>query len=100
MSEHKYGYNYFDDLKQLYGEDYEEIDNKRYELFSKLENETYEIKLLRNIIQNPVPTVREELIEWVNLREKIIKQYNIKKETIKVLKQIECFVNHYHVKEN
>lgn len=98
---YEYGFDLYEDIKQLYGENYEEINSKRYKLLEGLNNDILEIKLLRNIIQNPVPITREQFNEWVKTKNKIINeyQYDLTLRTIHTLKNIEDFAYVHHVIE-
>ncbi|NFF75967.1 hypothetical protein [Clostridium sporogenes] len=98
-NKHKYGYDLESDLKELYGKDYESINEMRNVLFSSLENEPFEIKILRNIIQNPVPISKDELAIWLINKLNIYDKYNIKITTITNIEFIEKFAKKYHLKE-
>lgn len=96
---YKYGYNLENDLKELYDEDYENINELRKVLFSNLENERFEIKMLRNIIQNPVPVSEDEFAIWLIQKLNLYDKYNISFTTITNIEFIERFVKKYHMKE-
>lgn len=95
---YKYGFNLEEDLKQLYGDNYEYINDKRIKLFKKLEDtEPLKIQQLKRIIQNPIPITNAELKEWKNIKNEILKKYSIKYTTIEILNSIEAFVIKYHI---
>lgn len=89
---HQYGFDLEKDLKMLYGDNYNIIDRMRTNLFNSLENETIEIRRLRNIIQNPIPITQNNFDQWQKYKYEMIKKYNIKHETLNIINRIENFI--------
>lgn len=85
-------YNLDEDKKELFGENYKEIDKERICLFEEVEGYYFQVRGSNSIIQNPVPIKEEELEEWKARNEEFIKEY---KET---LRKIEDFVRKNHIK--
>lgn len=90
--EHKYGYNLENDKKELYGKNYNEINNEREKILSDLSWLASDMRSSINILQNPVPIESGWIDEWVEIHEKKIE---VLKEN---LKKAEDFARKYHVK--
>lgn len=101
MQDYTYGLDYEEDIRKLYGKDYKAINNKRFELCDSLNPNVLEVKILRNIIQNPMPITKEQLDEWKNIRDKLINQYGyyLSDNDKDILNEIYNFAYIYHVKE-
>jgi len=89
--DYKFGYNYEEDLKELYGKDADICNEKRLALYSSLDFHSFDIKHLGSIIQNPVPITKEQLEEWIEKQESAIMYLN------KTLNDIGRFVRTYHL---
>lgn len=76
------------DLKNLYGENYKEINEKRHELWLETENIKHLTRNLQSFIQNPVPITEENF----KLFEKSRKQIN------QVIDELEQFIKDYHLR--
>ena len=97
LSKHEYGFNLEDDLKALYGESYSEIDDMRKVLFLGMQNEPFEIRQLRNIIQNPVPITYDDFKHWSEDKLKMFNEYSLSYKTIDKVNLIETFFTTYHM---
>lgn len=92
MNKHKYGYDITEDIRELYGENYEQINNIRISLAESVLTTGKTICNLINIIQNPIPIKQEELDKWVKDKDDFLK--NIDKQC----DLIESFAKNFHVK--
>ncbi|EKS4345116.1 hypothetical protein QB607_003120 [Clostridium botulinum] len=92
MSKHKYGYDITEDMKKLYGEDYERINNIRVSLAESVLTTGQTMCDLMNIIQNPIPIREQELDKWIE--DKDVFLINIKRQC----DLIASFVKEYHIK--
>lgn len=92
MSKYKYGYDITEDMKKLYGEDYERINNIRVSLAESVLTTGQTMCNLMNIIENPIPVEQQELDKWIE--DKDVFLTNIKRQC----DLIASFVKDYHVK--
>lgn len=101
MKEYTYGFNYEEDIRNLYGVDYELLNNKRIQLFESFTPNVPEAKALRSIIQNPMPITKERWEEWCNIKDNLIKKcgYYLSEHDKNILNEIKNFVYVYHLKE-
>ena len=101
MKEHKYGFNYEEDIRNLYGANCELLSNKRIQLFESFIPNIPEVKELRDIIQNPMPITKERWEEWCDVKDGLIKKcgYYLSEYDKTILNEIKSFVYVYHLKE-
>ncbi|MBN3376242.1 hypothetical protein CF087_20615 [Clostridium botulinum] len=92
MSKHKYGYDITKDMKELYGEDYEQINNIRVSLAESVLNTSQAMCNVMNIIQNPIPVKQQELDKWIKDKDVFLKTVE------KQCDLIASFVKDYHIK--
>lgn len=99
MKEHKYGFNYEEDIRNLYGANCELLSNKRIQLFESFIPNIPEVKALRDIIQNPIPITKDQFEEWCNTKDGLIKKYDyyLSEHDKNILNEIKNFVYVYHV---
>lgn len=98
-NDYQYGLDVIEDIRHLYGENYEEINKLRYKLFKSLDGNIHAVQMLRCIIQNPVPITKQQFKEWIEIKNNILKenQYDLTLRTIHTLRSIEDFVYDYHI---
>ncbi|HDK7314165.1 TPA: hypothetical protein PTV97_003301 [Clostridium botulinum] len=92
MSKHKYGYDITEDMKKLYGENYEQINNIRVSLAESVLTTGQTMCNLMNIIENPIPVGQRELDKWIEDKDVFLKTVE------KQCDLIESFVKDYHIK--
>ncbi|HCL4455173.1 TPA: hypothetical protein N2D10_003200 [Clostridium botulinum] len=92
MSKHKYGYDITEDMKELYGESYEQINNIRVSLAESVLTTSQTMCDLMNIIQNPIPIRQQELDKWIEDKNVFLKTVE------KQCDLIASFVKEYHIK--
>lgn len=92
MSKHEYGYDITEDMRELYGESYEQINNIRVSLAESVLTTSQTMCDLMNIIQNPIPVGQQELDKWIKDKNTFLK--NVEKQC----DLIASFVKDYHVK--
>ena len=97
MEDHKYGFNYEEDIRNLYGVNYELLNNKRIQLFESFTPNVPEVKALRSI--NPMPITKERWQEWCDVKDNLIKMcgYYLSEYDKNTLNEITSFVYVYHV---
>ncbi|EKS4345016.1 TPA: hypothetical protein PTV74_003140 [Clostridium botulinum] len=96
-NKHEFRFDLEDDFKELYGENYEKINEIRRSLFLSLENEQFEIRMLRNIIQNPLSVSKKEFKEWNKTKDSLLTKFNINPITITKIEFIGGFIKKYHL---
>lgn len=85
---HKFGFCFIEDLIELYGEDYEQIEAKRKELYLLNKND----RNIFMILSNPVPIEMNQFNEWkIDL---VNKGYDLKSDRIKPVMD---FIEEYHL---
>lgn len=92
MNKHEYGYDITEDMRELYGENYEQINNIRISLAESVLTTSQTMCDLMNIIQKPIPVGKEELDKWVKDKDTFLKTVE------KQCDLIASFVKDYHVK--
>lgn len=99
MNNHKYGFDYEEDVKNLYGKNHKLLNDKRIRLFEEFNPSVPEVKALRNIIQNPMPITTEQFNEWSSIKNKLLKScgYYLSENDKNILSDINNFVYVYHV---
>lgn len=99
MEDHKYGFDYEEDIRNLYGVNYELLNNKRIQLFESFTPNVPEVKALRSIIQNPMPITKERWQEWCDVKDNLIKMCGcyLSEYDKNTLNEITSFVYVYHV---
>lgn len=60
IKNHQYGLDIEEDKKALYGDQVEELEEIRFSLWSRLNHSHKNFKVLKYIIQNPVPITVEQ----------------------------------------
>ena len=98
--EHIYGIDQNEDLKALYGENYEECDFFRKILWTFLGNFDIDIRRLNYIIQNPIPITINEYEEWGLFKNKVCESSCTHTCASNALIEIDRFVVKYHLKSN
>lgn len=96
---HQYGLDFIEDSKHLYGENYEEINYMRYDLFELLNDTHFVIQSLRTIIQNPVPISNQDIESFDKMYELVKEKYDLRKSTVKAINSIRKFAITYHLKD-
>lgn len=96
---HEFEFDLESNLKQLYGENYEKVNKTREMLFLEMENKPFEIKQLRNIIQNPTPISKEGFDEWRKEKDSLYRKYHNNCDTVFTIEMIDYFIREYHLKE-
>lgn len=99
MGYHKYGFDYEEDIKNLYGKNHKLLNDKRIKLFEEFNPSVPEVKALRNIIQNPMPIKTEQFNEWSSIKSRLLKSYGyyLSEYDKNILNEINSFVYVYHV---
>ncbi|MBD5589354.1 hypothetical protein [Clostridium botulinum] len=92
MGKHKYGYDITEDMRELYGENYKQINNIRVSLAESVLTTSQTMCDLMNIIQNPIPVKQQELNKWIKDKDVFLK--NVEKQC----DLIASFVKDYHIK--
>ncbi|QDY27041.1 hypothetical protein [Clostridium botulinum] len=92
MGKHKYGYDITEDMRELYGKDYEQINNIRVSLAESVLTTGQTMCNLMNIIQNPIPIRQQELDKWIEDKDVFLTNINRQCDLIA------SFVKEYHIK--
>jgi len=92
MSKHEYGYDIEKDMKELYGKDYDLINNIRVSLAESVLTTGQTMCNLMNIIENPIPVEQQELDKWIEDKDVFLKTVESQCDLIA------SFVKDYHIK--